>query len=247
MQYLNMLPYQIRENITKKTPVILPLGVVEYHAEHLPLGTDTWICTEVLARIEKRRFNEIIILPPFHYCAASLAVAAPENKGTIHVDAEKISPAAQEIFNGLLRVGFRNIHCFIAHQTEEFYQGMPTDLAFRLAARQSIFKFMDKKAGEGWWGQEQFSNYYSADNNPFEWIQVHPILVPDDKKAMFPGDHAGTFETSIMLARSPELVQKARIDGSIWFARSGKEASAEYGEAALAAMQEYVENIIFGK
>ena len=40
MQYLKMLPYQIREAIDKNVPVVLPLGVVEYHAEHLPLGVD---------------------------------------------------------------------------------------------------------------------------------------------------------------------------------------------------------------
>ena len=32
MQYLNMLPYQIREAIDNNTPVVLPLGVIEYHA-----------------------------------------------------------------------------------------------------------------------------------------------------------------------------------------------------------------------
>jgi cephalosporin-C deacetylase-like acetyl esterase len=39
MQYLNMLPYQVRTAIDKNYPVVLPLGVIEYHAEHLPLGT----------------------------------------------------------------------------------------------------------------------------------------------------------------------------------------------------------------
>ena len=32
MQYLKMLPYQIREAIDNNVPVVLPMGVVEYHA-----------------------------------------------------------------------------------------------------------------------------------------------------------------------------------------------------------------------
>ena len=109
-----MLPYQVREAIDKNVPVILPLGVVEYHAEHLPLGVDCFTCLGAIERVEERH-PEIVVLPPFYYGSASYAVANPERNGTVHVDALKIVPVAEDIFRGLLRVGFRNIHCFIAH------------------------------------------------------------------------------------------------------------------------------------
>ena len=38
MRYELMRPKQIREAIEKRTPVVLPLGVLEYHSEHLPVG-----------------------------------------------------------------------------------------------------------------------------------------------------------------------------------------------------------------
>ena len=76
MQYLKMLPYQIREAIKNNVPVVLPLGVVEYHAEHLPLGVDCFTCINAIERVEARH-PEIVVLPPFYYGAASLAVAAP--------------------------------------------------------------------------------------------------------------------------------------------------------------------------
>ena len=41
MRYELMRPSQIREAIKKRTPVVLPLGVLEYHSEHLPVGMDT--------------------------------------------------------------------------------------------------------------------------------------------------------------------------------------------------------------
>ena len=249
MQYLKMLPYQIRKAIEKNTPVVFPLGVVEYHAEHLPLGVDCFTCINAIERVEKRH-PEIVVLPPFYYGAASLAVAAPEKNGTVHVDALKLVPVAEEIFKGLLRVGFRNIHCFIAHQTEEFNQGMPTDLAFRLAARHTIFDWVEKESGEGWWGTEKFSDYYSNANNPFNWIRVHTCRENDESgehARLFPGDHAGKLETSETMAIYPELVELDRIDDTIWFARAGKEASAEYGDAALEMAADDIEITLFGK
>ena len=72
--------------------------------------------------------------------------------GTLHVDAEALLPFAKAMFHGLLRIGFRNIHVIIHHQTENFAAGMPTDLAFKFAARQAIFAFLEKERGEGWWG-----------------------------------------------------------------------------------------------
>ncbi|MBO4632637.1 MAG: creatininase family protein, partial [Lentisphaeria bacterium] len=231
-----------------KVPVVLPLGVVEYHAEHLPLGTDCFTCINAIERVEKRH-PEIVVLPPFYYGAASWAVAKPERNGTIHVDAEKIIPVAEDIFHGLLRVGFRNIHCFIAHQTEEFFQGMPTDLAFRMAARHTVFNWLDQESGEGWWGTEKFSNYYAGDNNPFNWIRVHNFnegRSPEDRKR-FPGDHAGKLETSEIMAVYPDQVELDRIDGSLWYARAGKDASAAYGNEALENASFSIEKMLFGK
>ena len=246
MQYLNMLPYQVREAIDRNYPAALPLGVVEYHAEHLPLGVDCFTCLNALARIEKRR-PELVVLPPFYYGSASLAVAKPERNGTIQVDSEKIIPVAEEIFRGLLRVGFRNIHAFIAHQTEGFEQGMPTDLAFRLAARHVIFDWVEKESGEGWWGTEEFSNYYSNSNNPFNWIRIHSPREHRENQPEIPGDHAGKVETSETMAIYPELVELDRIDGSLWFARDGREATAEYGNLALDIAAKDIEITLFGK
>ncbi|MBQ7177302.1 MAG: creatininase family protein [Victivallales bacterium] len=243
MQYLKMLPYQVREAIKNNTPVALPLGVIEYHAEHLPLGTDCFTCIEAIRRVEERH-PELVVLPPFYYGCASLAVASPESKGTVHVDGAHIIPVAEDIFRGLLRVGFRNIHAFIAHQTEEFTQGMPTDLTFRFAGRHVIFEWLEKETGEGWWGTEKFASYYSGSNNPFAWIQVHPIRCGENGKKV-KGDHAGRTETSEVMKMYPELVELDRIDGSLWFAREGKNATAEFGDFALECAALDIEELLF--
>lgn len=234
MYYNKMLPYQVREAIDKNSPVVLPLGVIEYHAEHLPLGTDSFVCMKAIERAEARH-PDMVVFPQFCYGCASYAVAAPERNGSIQVDCKHLIPVAEDIFNSMLRVGFRNIHVFIAHQIEEFEQGMPTDLAFRTAGRHVIFNWLEKNVGEGWWGTEQFSDYYGGDNNPFAWIQMHRFIVDPPKGCgfEFEGDHAGKCETSEIMASYPELVEMDRLDNSLWFARTAKDASPEYGEAML--------------
>ena len=184
MKYLYMNPTQIRDAIKRRIPAVLPIGVVEYHAEHLPVGVDFFVAEKVIDIVEQERPDDIVILPPFYYGTATYAVAEQENNGTISVSPEKIIPVAEEIFRGLLNVGFRNIHCFVAHQTEEFVQGMPTDLAFRFAGRKVIFEFLDDKFGKGWWGKEENSSYYSGGENPFAYIQVHPVRTRECTKSV---------------------------------------------------------------
>ncbi len=77
----------------------------------------------------------------------------------------------------MLRVGLKNIHVFIHHQSENFLAGMPTDLAFRIGAKEALFEYLEKQREEGWWGNEQMKNYYKMQGvgpDPFRWIKVHP-------------------------------------------------------------------------
>ena len=150
----------------------------------------------------------------------------------MQVDGGTLAPFAEALFFSLLRIGFRNIHAIIHHQTENFAAGMPTDLAFKSAGRQAIFRFIERESGEGWWGNEKTANYYAehaAGNNPFNWVQVHPLMSPEIM-AQYPFDHAGQGETSLMMALCPEAVDMARFaDNKGWYTATAKDASAELG------------------
>ena len=143
---------------------------------------------------------------------------------------------AEQIFLGLLRVGFRNIHGIVHHQTENFVAGMPTDLAIKLAGRQAIFQFLEAEHGEGWWGRKEMRNYYAqheAGTDPFNWIRIHPLM-DEDITAQYPFDHAGIGETSLMMALAPEAVDPTRFDeNSSWYTETAKDASAKLGEAGV--------------
>lgn len=233
MRYELMRPEEIRRAIREGWPVALPVGVLEYHGEHLPVGVDGLAVDEALALLELER--DLVVLPTFWYGAASYAVAGPEGTGTVHVDAGVVAPFAEALFTGLLRVGFRNIHVLIHHQTENFQAGMPTDLAFRFAGRQAIFAFLEKQRGEGWWGRSDMADYYAAHAvgaDPFNWIKAHPLL---DAEAIrrFPFDHAGEGETSLMLALKPETVDMGKVEGGPWYTESAARASAETGRLGV--------------
>jgi hypothetical protein len=80
MRYEMMLPHQIRAAISARWPVVLPLGVLEYHGEHMAVGMDTLAVVKLLEILEGEA--DIVILPPFYYGAASYAVEPPEGTGS---------------------------------------------------------------------------------------------------------------------------------------------------------------------
>jgi len=245
MRYELMLPSQIRQAIAANWPVVLPLGVLEYHGEHMAVGMDTLAVTRMLDLIEAEL--PLVILPPFYYGAASYAVEKPEGNGSLQVGGRALAPFGEDLFYSLLRVGFRNIHAIIHHQTENFAAGMPTDLAFKTAGRQAIFRFLEERHGEGWWGNEASANYYAdhaAGANPFNWVQVHPLMSPDILER-YPFDHAGEGETSLMMALCPEAVDMARMgDNTGWYTASAAEASAELGKKGAEMILERLRKLL---
>lgn len=244
MRYELMFPEQIRKAIDENWPVVLPVGVLEYHAEHLVVGTDGILVVRVLKELEKE--INLVILPPFYYGAASLAVAPPERNGTIHINSGTLNPFAKELFTSLLRIGFRNIRCVYTHQAENYKEGMPTDLAFKLGARQAIFAFLEKERGESWWGNESSKDYYEnhneKDENPFNWIQVHTLRSPS-LDGIYRGDHSGILETSFMMAVCPEGVDMSK-ERTHWYAKAADNATVEYGNQVKHDIMEELKKVL---
>lgn len=241
MRYELLRPHQVAEAIAANLPFVLPIGVMEHHGGHLPAGVDLLAVTGVLARLG----DEIVLLPPFAYGAASHAVAGPEHGTTLHVDASALVPFFEGLCTALLRAGLRNVHGVIHHQTENFVQGMPTDLAFRLAARNAIFRFLEAERGPGWWGRREMRDYYSqheAGQDPFNWIRLHPLFPKND---ILPFDHAGEGETALMLALAHESVAIERADeGNPWWSETAPRASTAMGEEGVALALAHLRQVL---
>ncbi len=244
MRYEMMLPHQIRTAIDQKWPVVLPLGVLEYHGEHLAVGLDTLVVVRVLEQLESEM--DMVVLPPFYYGAGSYTVEPPEGNGTVQVDTDALAPFALHLFRSLLRIGFRNIHAVIHHQSENFLDGMPTDLSFKLAGRRALFDHLLAERGEGWWGDNKMADYYQqhADgDNPFNWIQVHPMM---DQSIIeqYDFDHAGIGETSLLMALDPSGVDMTKLSTEKWYLESAQHASVEHGQRAVDLVLERMRNVL---
>jgi creatinine amidohydrolase len=189
---------------------------------------------------------EMVLMPTFWWAPASYAVEGPELKGSFQVEADHLIPVARDMFRSMLRIGFRNIHFFIHHQSENFFQGMPTDLAFRTAARTAIFEFLEKERGEGWWGSNEMANYYEEHErgaNPFNWISGHPLM-DEEIISQYSFDHAGIGETSLMMELDPDSVDMDYLDTSKWYLESAKDATREYGAKGAAMVLERMRRIL---
>lgn len=251
MRYELMTPSQIRAGMERGTPLVWPIGVMEFHGGHLPVGTDTLAVIECCERLEREM--DVMIFPPFHFGAASKAVSAPAGaeggRGTVDVTPDALVPFFRQAFRGLLDVGLRNIHAFVFHQSEDFAQGMPTDLSLRLAARQSIMECVEEMRGMGWWGDSSDGDRYKTlgdrEANPFIWIQVHPLM-DEGICAKYPIDHAGKGETSLMMAARPDAVSMAEHDPQFWFSSTAVEATPELGEEMIAKTVASMKRILTG-
>jgi creatinine amidohydrolase len=198
----------------------------------MPPGVDTLLPVRALELLEKEM--SMVIMPPFYYGAGTYAVAPPERNGGIHVDSAVLNSFARQLFYNLLRIGFRNINVFVHHQSENFANGMPTDLSFKLAARQEIFAYIENERGDGWWGDDTSASYYedhATGDDPFNWITILPFM-STEAQAQFPIDHAGEQETSLMMAFCPEGVDMARFSEEKWYSQSANKASVDYGNRA---------------
>ena len=109
---------------------------------------------------------------------------------------------------------------------------LPTDLSFRLGARQAIFRFMEQTKGEGFWGKSEMADYYAehaSGSDPFNWIKIHPLM-SRDIIADYPFDHAGVGETALMMALCPEAYEAARMaENKGWYTASAPEATKALG------------------
>ena len=217
-----------RENI----PLVFAGGTVEYHGAHCSYGCDTLVAEGMIRRLAEHR--EIMIAPTVHYSPSSYAVGDSAS-GTVHIPARAFEDYVYYIFLSMLTSGFRNIYVLIHHQFEQESE-MPMTLAYRMAAKRATMDYLEKTMGEGWWGSENYANYYEqleGANNPFNWIRVIPTMSAEAQTATG-YDHAGKYECSILMALYPDAVDLTRIDErKHWFAESAREASAELGEKMI--------------
>ena len=227
----------------KNIPLVIVGGTVEYHGPHCSYGCDTLVAEGLVKKLAEEK--EVMIAPTISYSPSSYAVGG-RTSGTVHVPERAFEDYVYYVFKSMLYSGFRNIYVVIHHQFEQEHE-MPMTLCYRTAAKRATMEYLEETLGEGWWGSESYSNYYEqmeGDNDPFSWIKVIPTMSTAVQNATG-YDHAGKYESSILMSLYPDCVKKERIDDiHHWFTESAREASKEIGDEMVEKSLAYLKEAI---
>ncbi len=227
----------------KKIPVVIAGGTVEYHGAHCAYGCDTLIVQGLLEELSK--IKEIMIAPAISYSPSSYAVA-DEESGTVHVEENAFENYVYYVFMSMLLSGLHNIYVVIHHQFEQ-ESLMPMTLSYMKAAKRATMTYLEKTRGQGWWGRESSRDYYNNLGNtedPFSWIKVIPTMSTEVQNETG-YDHAGLYETSLLMALYPDAVKLERLgERKHWYTESAAGASVELGEKMINRALIYLEKTI---
>ncbi|WP_048811063.1 creatininase family protein [Thermococcus gammatolerans] len=221
----------------KVVAVILPVGSVEAHGRHLPLGTDVFAPLKIAELVEQKvreRGKEVLVMPPIWYGHSFALNAYP---GTINVRPESLRMYVGDVLAELAAEGFKKIVLLNGHGGNVYPLTEAAEDVAELYPDVEVYLI-------NWW-----------------------LDFREDILSVCSGQgHAGEDETSVMLAIRPELVNMReargrRVKRKIRVIKKdiGKEvfpdglnddpssATAEKGERILQIVSESIARIILGE
>lgn len=162
---------------------LLPLGAIEAHGPHLPVGTDVWIA-EAMAREGARRLAargvHAWVLPAIAYAPAPFADGFA---GTLSIRAETLTALLEDLASALARRGVATLAFANAHFDPAQVKALRASAARldELGALRVVYPDLTRQALAVRLGEEFASG----------------------------ACHGGRYETSILLAERPDLVDRA--------------------------------------
>ncbi len=189
--------------------VLFPIGVIEEHGPHLPLGADIYwsytIC-KMIKRELKSKGWESVIAPPYYWGINHCTGGFP---GSFSLKQDTMQQVLFEIFENLKSFGFSEVYCFNYHgdgvhvrAIVETIKRANEELGMKV---RFVLESMDL-ALYGWKGDEDFL-LVSMPDYPMEWFEEQE---PSEQGLL--DIHAGAFETAVMNRICPKQVDldKAR-------------------------------------
>jgi creatinine amidohydrolase len=167
-------------DLERRKIAIIPIGSTEAHGPHLPLGSDSLISEEVARRaafeLAKHGF-ETVWFPSVHY---TVTECAGSFKGTTSVSEEATAMVVRDACISAKEMGFDRVVIVSAHLEPK-----------HLAALRQAAKDYEEKTGEA---------LVFPDTTKRRWAE----RLTDEYRSG--SCHAGQYETSLLLAIKPELV-----------------------------------------
>jgi creatinine amidohydrolase len=96
--------------------VVIPLGSMEQHGHHLPLLTDTMICTEFARRAEAALGDDVLFLPVLWLGASDHHRAF---SGTVSVNNGLYTQMITDVLESVISAGFKRVMFLNAHGGNE--------------------------------------------------------------------------------------------------------------------------------
>jgi creatinine amidohydrolase len=164
--------------------VIFPVGSVEEHGEHLPLCTDSLQPEHIAVEVAKK--TGCLIAPPLRYGVCNSARGFP---GTVSISFDALYKMARDILEEFIRNRFTRILVLSGHA------GQAHMAALRLAAQEVVWQHEKENPGKR-------PRIMVCSDYDFAYELKGKYFSEKD-------GHAGTIETSRVMAIKPELI-KAR-------------------------------------
>lgn len=165
------------------TIVIVPVGSVEEHGDHLPLSTDSIQPEFVALEVAKR--TGCLVAPPLRYGVCNSTRNFP---GTLTITFEALHKIMSDILEELVRNGFMRILVMSGHA------GQSHMAALKLAAQKVMWRRTNDK-------QEMKPRIMVCSDYDFAYELRGKYFDEND-------GHAGTIETSRVMSIRPDLVKK---------------------------------------
>jgi creatinine amidohydrolase len=187
-----------------RTVLLLPLGSVEQHGRHMPVGTDTMLAHSVALSAALRLPGKVAVLPPPWYGFSAHHMRFP---GTVTLKAATMMMLVEDIVASVLEHGFRRIALVNGHGGNggvidvlastlghRFYgRARIASLTYFQLARQAIAEL--RESGEGGMG-------HACEFETAMLQHIRPDLVAIDAAAVTYPDPGSKYLTTDLLGGS---------------------------------------------
>lgn len=98
---------EFRDAVKQTDKAVIPIGVIEVHGPHGPLGFDNYICEEIAERLAEQ--TDALLLPALKYGCCKMVYDQTVFPGTISISVKTLIDLYTEIGTELARQGVKRI------------------------------------------------------------------------------------------------------------------------------------------
>jgi creatinine amidohydrolase len=170
-------------NLSRETICLFPIGAIEQHGPHLPVATDRIIAEAIAERLDAACDDKLLVMPTLSITCSEHHMAFA---GTLSLDHEVFQQSVLQTIGSAAKHGFRRYFLLNAHGGNMAVGGVVAErLSSLLPDCEVVFATWFRAAAE----------------------QLRPLVEGDHPSV----GHACEFETSMIMAVRPELVDRDAI------------------------------------